>query len=88
MILHSKFEIAPIKTSCHDEFPNEWRNEAEFVDGILCGQLTCAGLAHMSGDDYCSKDFSSGYLSRCTNSTSGLLQDFCRWSCKNCGKYL
>ena len=55
------------------------------MDGISCGVVTCEGLAQMRGFDYCTKGFSSGYLSRCANGTDGQLQDFCRWSCRNCG---
>ena len=87
-VLNFPFQIAPRQTTCKDTLPDEWKNDAEFVDGINCGALTCAGLAHMPGLDYCSKDFSSGYLSHCANGTKGQLQDFCRWSCRNCGAYL
>ena len=77
-----------MQTTCQDALPDTWKHDAEFVHDIKCGALTCEGLAHMSSVDYCSKDFLSGDLSKCVNSTDGRLQDFCRWSCKNCGERL
>ena len=77
-----------MQTTCQDALPDTWKHDSEFVHDIKCGALTCEGLAHMSSVDYCSKDFLSGDLSKCVNSTDGRLQDFCRWSCKNCGERL
>ena len=66
-----------------DKLPEDWNPDGLFVDGVRCKLLTCETFADA---DSCSMDFSVPPLSRCVTTTTGLLGDYCRLSCRDCGK--
>ena len=56
---------------------------ALYQAGVTCGLVNCKTLAD-HGD--CLMEFSNTLLSKCVNGTTGLVKEFCKKSCNNCGK--
>ena len=72
------------KITCKDEMPPNWMPKARYHLGVLCESITC----NAADDDFCSRKFSEPPLSNCVNGTYGLVRDFCKHSCENCGTIL
>ena len=79
----SDFFVALNPTTCHDQLPEDWQPDNIFSEGVRCGLLDCNSFTDA---DSCSMEFSVKPLSNCVTSTRGKLGDFCKLSCKNCGK--
>ena len=57
---------------------------ALYQSGVTCGQVSCDTLA---GHGDCLMELSISFL-KCVNTTTGLVKEFCKKSCNNCGKGL
>ena len=57
---------------------------ALYQSGVTCGQVSCDTLA---GHGDCLMEFSISFR-KCVNTTTGLVKEFCKKSCNNCGKGL
>ena len=68
--------------SCKDELPYDWIPTAKYQAGVGCTAVNCETLADHKD---CFMNFSSEPLTNCVNSTTGLVRDFCKHSCKSCG---
>ena len=55
---------------------------ALYQSGVTCGQVSCDTLA---GHGDCLMEFSISFR-KCVNTTTGLVKEFCKKSCNNCGK--
>ena len=69
--------------TCKDGMPPEWMPNANYQPGVSCQMITCQALA---ADGSCFREFSKYPLSRCVNVEDGLVRDFCKRACDNCGK--
>ena len=77
-------------TGCSDSLPNDYKMD-------ICSSLSCQdffenGWCHwnwnaLKGQETWDHEYGYGVM-KCSNSTSGLVKDYCRASCKKCGKYL
>ena len=62
---------------CIDSLPPDY---GKFETGVGCSNWTCVDWADF---DTCNNDWS--IYTNCTPTSSGLIKDYCRKSCDNCG---
>ena len=76
--------------TCRDEWPRTWNNKAMFRTAKVtadCLSVNCPNVIE-SGSAFCLQEISNTLspLFDCAGNATGLVQDYCKKTCNNCGR--
>ena len=63
----------------------DWREEHELGEGIFCKDYDCKVWASSGA---CNIDVTSAQFANCRHTSKGPIKEFCKKSCRNCGRHI